>query len=168
MEVSKKYKWALTGLIVMILLNAATLFTIWINKPEIRNWRNTDGPDKNPAHHYMKERLDLTDAQADSIEQLRREHFMEVRAKRESLDTYRQAFIDIIISDENINDAKRDSLLNLITGQYHQIERAMYQHMTEMKDVLNKDQQLRFKQLLKSTLSKNQNDSREYRKRMPH
>ncbi|MDR9417972.1 Spy/CpxP family protein refolding chaperone [Gracilimonas sp.] len=166
MEVSKKYKWALGGLIVMVLLNAATLFTIWINKPDVRNWRNADDRDRNPAQHFMKERLDLTDAQSDSVESLRHAHFSEVRQNRDSLNKYRQAYLEFIMSDESGNKAKKDSLLNLITGQYHQIESAMYQHMAEMKEVLNSEQQQKFKKVLKNTVFRNQHDNREHRERM--
>ena len=164
MDTSKKYKWALTGLIVMILLNAATLFTIWLNKPDVRPWR---GAHHNYREHrsvqdVMKNRLGLTNIQSDSIQHLRKEHYREMRSYRDTLDTYRQAYLEFVMSNETDN-SQRDSLLTLITGQYREIERSMYRHMAEIKNVLDEEQRQKFESFLKTTFF-NDNSKRERRK----
>jgi Spy/CpxP family protein refolding chaperone len=157
METHKKYKWALTGLIIMIILNAATLLTIWLNQPDGRDWRHhKDGDrDRTGIHQFMKKELGLSDTQVESMATMRRTHFQEMKNLRDDLESYRRAYFDFIMSSDTENEQKRDSLLSQLTTQYIEVEDALYIHMSEMKTVLNQEQQQKFKQLMKDTFLHN-------------
>lgn len=163
METTKKYKWALTGLIVMILLNAATLITIWVNQPDGKDWRKhrNQEHDRGSIQEYMKEQLDITDQQAETIVELRREHYREIRSVRDSLDKQRRAYFKFVMSDDAGDQAKRDSVLNLLTGQYENIEGLLYSHMTEIKELLNEEQQAKFEKMMLNTFFKEHNKRKE-------
>ncbi|MBO6587306.1 MAG: periplasmic heavy metal sensor [Gracilimonas sp.] len=153
MKIETKFKWALTGFLVMVLLNAALLTTIWIKKSGNRDGRSYRDNDRNPnvIHRYMQRELQLTDTQADSLSALRKSHFQEMRVLRKELNVDRRAYFDFIMSDEANNDQKRDSILTELTNQYSLIENMFYTHMTDMKEILNSEQQERFEQLMRET-----------------
>lgn len=153
MKIETKFKWALTGFLVMVLLNAALLTTIWIKKSGNRDGRSFRDSDRNPnvIHRYMQRELQLSDDQTDSLSALRKSHFEEMRELRKGLNEDRRAYFNFIMSDEAANDQKRDSILTELSDQYNLIENMFYTHMTDMKEILNNDQQERFEQLMRET-----------------
>lgn len=153
MKIETKLKWVLTGFLVMVLLNAALLTTIWIKKSGNRDGRSFRDNDRNPnvIHRYMQRELQLTDAQTDSMSALRKSHFEEMRKLRKELNEDRRAYFNFIMGDEANNEQKRDSLLTELTNRYNLIENMFYTHMTDMKEILNNDQQEQFEQLMRET-----------------
>jgi hypothetical protein len=162
MDIGKKYRWALTGLIIMIVLNAVTLFTIWINQSDHdrRNYRSSDH-DRGSMQEYMKEKIGLNDDQAESITDMRRGHYREIRTFRDSLEKNRRVYFEFIMSEEADNEQKRDSLRNLLTEQYENIEGLLYNHMTEVKELLNEEQQDKFEKLMLNMYFKDRNEARQ-------
>ncbi|MEX0724401.1 MAG: periplasmic heavy metal sensor [Gracilimonas sp.] len=162
MDIEKKYRWALTGLIVMILLNAATLITIWVNQPDNdRRSHRGSGHDRDSIQEYMKEKIGLTDEQAEAITEMRRGHYREIRTFRDSLEQNRRVYFEFIMSEEADNEQKRDSLRNLLTEQYENIEGLLYNHMTEVKELLNEEQQDKFEELMLNMYFKDRNEDRQ-------
>ncbi|MEQ8523711.1 periplasmic heavy metal sensor [Gracilimonas sp.] len=156
MTIEKKYKWVLTGFIIMLVLNLAALTTIWFGSPVTRDWnyRNNGNQGRTQVHKFMQKELGLSEAQTDSISTLRKAHFGEMRKLRNNLEVQRQAYFDFIMSENSDNPSQRDSLLNELTRQYIEVEGALYVHLSEMKSVLNSSQQKKFKQLMRETLLK--------------
>ncbi len=163
MKIETKFKWALTGFLVMVLLNAALLTTIWIKKADNRDRRSFRDSDRNPnaIHRYMQRELQLTDAQTDSLSAIRKAHFQEMRELRKELNENRRAYFNFIMGDEAGNDQKRDSILTELTNQYNLIENMFYTHMTDMKEILKNDQQERFEQLMRETFLHDRKDGRD-------
>jgi Spy/CpxP family protein refolding chaperone len=157
MNVETKFKWALTGFLVMVLLNVSLLATIWINRAGAHEGKNIRDNDRNPSivNRYMQRELQLTAAQADSLSALRTSHFEDMRALRSELDERRRAYFDFIMSEEADNTQKRDSILTELTEQYSLIENMFYTHMAEIKGLLNSDQQEGFERLMRETFLRN-------------
>jgi|GEM_PF-1115768 Spy/CpxP family protein refolding chaperone len=157
MDTQKKYRWALTGLLIMIALNVATLFTLWMNKPDGPNWRQhrMDEHGRTAVHQFMKNELGLSESQVDSMAALRRQHFREMDALRKELESSRRAYFDFMMGKDADQAPKRDSLMSRLANQYIEVEGALYNHMSEMKTVLNSDQQQKFKVLMKDTFLRN-------------
>lgn len=170
MDYQKKYRWAVTGLLVMILLNVVTLLTIWLNKPDYSEWIHNRDEDRghNGVHQFMQKELGLSSAQMDSIAALRRTHFRELRTMKRNLEQMRRNYFDMLMNPETEFDISRDSLVQNMAGQYIAIEKSMHRHMSEMKSVLNEDQQQKFERLMKNTLMKQGDRERERRNRMNH
>ncbi len=167
METEKKYKWALTGFIIMIILNVAILFTIWMNYPDGRDWRKGRdiGHERTAPHKFMQKELGLTDIQVDSMAALRKAHFQEMRGLRKELERDRRAYFDFLMSPEAENQQKRDSLVTQLTQRYIHLEQSLYMHMSEMKEVLNREQQQEFKRLMKDSFLGNHREDGERRHR---
>jgi|AntRauTorckE6833_2_1112554.scaffolds.fasta_scaffold00051_13 hypothetical protein len=166
MDIGKKYRWALTGLVIMILLNAAILITVWVNQSD-NDRRNHPGSghERGSIQEYMKEKIGLNDEQAESITEMRRGHYREIRTFRDSLEKNRRVYFEFIMSEEADNQQKRDSLRNLLTEQYENIEGLLYNHMTEVKELLNEEQQDKFEELMLNMYFKDRNESRQENRR---
>lgn len=160
METQKKYKWALAGFILMILLNVAILVTLWTLRPDARDWRANRDPERgqNAVHQLMKHELGLTQMQEDSITAMRQRHFREAQQLKNQLENKRRLYFDMIMSQDENKIQKRDSLLTELTQQYLNVEESFYRHMAEMKSVLNKEQQLKFRELMKESFRNGRRD----------
>lgn len=165
MNIEKKYRWALTGLIIMILINAVTLVSVWVYHPDGNDWRKYRNNDKERGsiQQYMKDQLGLTDEQADTIVKLRKDHYQEIRSFRDSLEKGRRAYIDFIMSEEARDQSKRDSILTILTDQYENIEGSLYNHMIEINDLLDREQQVRFQEMILNTYTKGHDKSRTHK-----
>ena len=154
MTTESKYKWALTGLIVMVLLNAVTLITLWTNRPDLPDMQmHREGErGRNAVHQFMQKELGLTTAQMDSIDSYRKSHFRKMEMMREELEQARRAYFDFVLGPEADNSQKRDSLLSDMTRQYVEMEEAFYTHMADMKNVLDSEQRQKFKRLMRDTM----------------
>lgn len=153
MDLQKKYKWALIGLAIMVLLNTATLLTIWMNNPFYGQMMHDrqQNQDRSEMHQSMKNQLGLTDEQSQKIVEIRRSHYREMRTLRAQMDDYRNAYLDIALAENAGNTAQKDSLMNLLTEQYMKIEQSMFSHFSEMREVLDEQQRQTFKDLMRNS-----------------
>lgn len=161
MTTEKKYKWAVTGFIVMLILNLATLTTIWVGGTDTQNWdrRSDTEQGRTAVHRFMQRELGLSEAQIKSMAEMRRSHFTEMRELRGELEDQRHAYFEFIMGADASNKQKRDSILTELKEQFAETEDAFYVHMTEMKSVLNAGQQEKFKQLMKESMLHDHRDN---------
>jgi len=152
METSKKYKWALSGLIVMIVLNGIILTTFWLDHSDRRDWHKHGDNDRerNSSQQFMINELGLNDEQSERITSLRREHYNEVRTIKKELDQTRSFYLNYILMNEDHDPEMRDSLVNALTQGYAEIEESLYVHMQDIREVLNDEQAERFKQFMQN------------------
>lgn len=157
MDNQQKYKWAVAGLVVMVLLNAVTLGMLWFNTPDeyVRDRENRVHRDG--IQRFMEKELKLSEAQADTIRTLRRKHFREAGALMRELSQTRSAYFDLMMETGNADRNKQDSLADSIASQYKEVEHLLYRHISEINDVLDKEQQPRFEQLMKDTFIRGHN-----------
>lgn len=147
MDTSKKYKWALTGLAIMVVLNAVILISFWMDQNDGVSWQKDriNTRDRNSAQQFMKNELGLTDAQFEEIESLRRQHFSEVRAIKKELDDTRRTYMNYVLMNEENDPEMRDSLVNILANGYSEIEESLYVHMQDIREILNEEQADRFR-----------------------
>lgn len=147
---SKKYKWALSGLIIMTVLNAVILVFVWMDHNDGRDWHKhrSNDRDKNSSQQFMKNELGLSDEQSDKISALRREHFGEIRSIKKELDDTRRSYLNYILMNEDHEPQMRDSLVNTLTKGYAEIEESLYVHMQDIREILNDEQAQRFKEFM--------------------
>lgn len=170
MTYEKKFKWTLTGLIVMIVLNAVTLVTFWNTLPKAPVLQDEDNVAQKEfgnhaqANRYFQERLGLTDAQSDSIIALRRKHFGQMRRMREELETVRKNYFDSLIED-TVSEAVQDSMVEEMARKSGAIEQLMSKHMLELNKKLNYQQRQEFAQMMQEMFGGNRNRGRNDRQR---
>lgn len=152
METVKKYKWALTGLIVMIILNALILGTIWLDHNDERGWHRHSDNDRarTSSQQFMKKELGLNAEQSEQIDALRREHYNEVRSIKKDLDETRRFYLNYILTNEDHDPEMKDSLVNALTQGYADIEESLYTHMQDIREILSDEQAERFKEFMQS------------------
>ena len=159
MDLEKKYKWTLTGFIIMVILNIGILITLWVNAPENRPWR-TGRESQKEMHSFFFEQLQLSDAQMDTISAIRQSHFREMRLLRKELDDKRRDYIEFVLGPDSGNKEVRDSLLNVLTIHFSKMESKMYSHMEQMRRSLSEDQQATFREVMKQSLTREQQHER--------
>lgn len=166
MELSKKYTWALSGLVIMVVLNAIILGFIWMDQNDGRDWHKNRENDrnKNSAQQFMKSELGLTDEQSEKIDALRREHFGEIRSIKKELDNTRRSYLNYVLMNEEHDPEVRDSLVNSLTESYAEIEESLYVHMQDIREILDNEQAERFKEFMQEHAQHNEERKRRNRR----
>ncbi|SMO78686.1 Spy/CpxP family protein refolding chaperone [Gracilimonas mengyeensis] len=165
MEYQQKYRWAVTGLVVMILLNAITLGAIWFDRPDQILQEDVERPPRDHMQQFMKKELNLTDAQADTIRTIRGRHFREVRQLMGDLGETRNEYFEAMTNSGQGNSDIKDSLSNELTSRYLQVERMLYRHISEVGNVLDDDQKPRYKELMKETFIRGRHNGKREQRR---
>lgn len=150
MELKKKYRWVLSGFIVMLILNVVTISSIWWVK---NNHRDRDD-DKNRnrsverIHRYMKEKLELTEVQFAEFKDLSNEHRTELDSLKKSYHETRKAYFSYLKPEgPEQNVLNSDSLENEMGRQYLLIETTVNEHISEIRELLNEDQYETFRKM---------------------
>jgi len=147
MNYQRKYKWALTGFIIMVILNLGTLVTIWVIKPPHRADLMHNRGER--MQHFITRELDLTDAQKEQFRSIRQRHIRETRSILEEMHHHRRAYFQLLKEFDRQGDSVRvDSLASLIARDQARLERSIYQHFSEIRSILNEDQKAKFEQLI--------------------
>lgn len=151
----------MAGFILMLILNLATLTTIWVGGPDTQNWdrRSDNERGRTAVHKFMQRELGLSENQVQSMAEMRRSHFIEMQEIRSKLEAQRRAYFEFIMGSDSGNKQKRDSILTELKEQFAETEDAFYVHMTEMKSVLSAEQQEKFKQLMKESMLHDHRDN---------
>ncbi|MDX1617602.1 MAG: periplasmic heavy metal sensor [Balneolaceae bacterium] len=153
-ELSKKYRWALIGFIVMVLLNIGTLATIWIIRPP---HRPAVGLEEQPrrVQRFLERELDLTASQREAFRLLRQEHFRETQSIVKDLAASRRAYFDLLSQpDSAVDAALRDSLLHRIGSGHAQLEASTYRHFREMRNMLDRGQRQKLDRIIEQTIQR--------------
>lgn len=150
METTKKYKWALAGFILMLVLNILTLTALWMTRPASQPWRGDgeDGRNRQAMHQQMKEVIGLSEDQTKAMGRMRRDHFDEMRTLRRNLEETRRRYLRSSLTDTSPSSIRRDSLMDQLTRQYTLIDQAMAQHIQDMQSVLHEEQRELFQELI--------------------
>lgn len=154
MEYAKKYRWALVGFIILLVVNIGTLATIWMMRPpqQLPAFANGEGQPRR-VQRFLERELNLNQQQRSEIRQLRQQHLSRMRSVREEIHRSRDAYLKLLQNSDSPTNKKRvDSLATLIGRAHAQLERANYEHFTQMRALLNSDQRARFDTLLEQSL----------------
>ena len=141
---------------ILVVINIATLSTLWFNKPKDRGFDRERR--SNYKEHFLKRSLNLSDQQDEELKDLRKEHFAEIRNLKEEENQLKSQFIDYAFEDvpDSVNiEEMRTQLGNLIIQQ----EKLRARHFKEVAKKLDSEQLKKFKKMTKKYLK------RELRKR---
>lgn len=152
MEYSKKFRWAMAGLITMVILNIGTVATIWMILPPSRAVVPDDDPPRR-VQRFLERELDLTRQQLDDLRELRREHFQEIRLLTNEIRQSRNAYFDLLkTADSAVDSARRDSLANQIGRHHVRLEKANYDHFMKLRGLLSNEQKVQFDRIINQTI----------------
>lgn len=150
MELKKKYRWVLSGFIVMLILNVVTISSIWWVKNNHRDRDNDNNRNRSVEriHRYMKEKLELTEVQFAEFKDLSNEHRTELDSLKKSYHETRKAYFSYLKPESSGQDAlNSDSLENEMGRQYLLIETTVNEHISEIRELLNEDQYETFRKM---------------------
>ena len=158
MNYQRKYRWALTGFIIMVILNLGTLVTIWMIKPPHRvDFRGNRGE---RLHYFITRELDLTNAQKEQFRGIRQRHVRETRTILDEMHQHRRDYFQLLKDFDRRDDSIRvDSLASLIARDQARLERSIYNHFSEIRSILNEDQKAKFEQLIDRIMRRMTGDS---------
>jgi periplasmic protein CpxP/Spy len=140
---SKQTRWATIVVAVLAILNIALIATIWLqNKKQIEPQRPPD------ARELLVHDLDLNEEQVKVFDSLRKIHFNEVGLLREQMHEKKDELFSRLSSAGESPDSAAASIGNLQT----KIELATFRHFAALRTILNKDQQVKFDQVIQEVL----------------
>ncbi|MDX1637735.1 MAG: Spy/CpxP family protein refolding chaperone [Balneolaceae bacterium] len=151
MTYQHKYRWALAGFLILLLLNIGTLTTIWlIHPPQQVLGEREDRPRR--VQRFLANELDLTPDQRRNMQELRRDHLEQMRPLLTALRSARRSYV-AHLRIENREESPRDidSLAKQIGDIQAEIERERYRHFRQIRTILDKDQRSRFDRLVRQS-----------------
>jgi len=155
MEYSKKYRWALIGFIIMVLLNIGTLVTIWMIQPPRLGGVVFGEEQPRRVQRFLQRELSLTPEQLDAFQRLRREHMRETQSIITGLQETRSAYFELLNRpDSAVSTTARDSLEQRIGRAHARLEASTYRHFRELRDILDEEQRQRFNRVIDQTMQR--------------
>lgn len=131
---NKMFFWCM---IILVVLNIATLTSFWLGKskviPPIAPRQRADG------QRIMQEQLELSDEQAQQFEQIRNEHFMRTRPLQDDTHKIR---LDLL-NETFVSEPDKTRIKNLFTeleNKQSQFEKNLFRHFQELKEACNEQQ----------------------------
>jgi len=155
MTYEKKYKWALSGFIIMLIMNIAVLTTIFVVKQKEHRHDERNGSVSLKVQRFIEHELDLSDAQKKEFKQLRQQHFKETKILYKDIGTYRkELFSELKGGEKNGSAVRIDSLTNLIGDTQTQLDRAVYSHFVKLRSICNEEQRQKFDQIMQKVMQR--------------
>jgi len=161
MDYFTKNKMLFWCVIVLVVLNAATLTSFWMGKSTAELPRHPDGG--RDGQKIMEERLQLSDEQGLQFKQIRNEHFMRTRPLQGDMHKTRLDILDEIFASEP-DDVKIQKLLAELGIKQNEFESKLIRHFQELKGACNAQQTEELKHMLLGLIERTQpRDPRHHR-----
>lgn len=152
MDYAQKYKWAVTGFIIMVILNIIVLATIWaVRHDGHQHSRNVPVPFR--MQRFMERELNFSKAQKETFRQLRKEHIRESRAIHKEIRQYRRALLGQLHSRKT-GQIRVDSLANLIGHAQARLDAAIYNHFVEVRSICDEEQKKKFDRIIRRVIQR--------------
>lgn len=149
MDYFTKNKMLFWCVIVLVVLNAVTLTSVWIKRPPLGP---PTGPDGRPdGHKIMEERLGLSLEQGEEFERIRDEHFMRTRRLQDDTHKVRLDLLDEMFALEP-DETRIEELFGELGDNQNQFERNLYQHFQELKNACDQQQAEELKFMLRDLI----------------
>lgn len=162
MEYAKKYRWALIGFIILLVLNIATLATIWIIRPPTRLAGFGEQEQPRRVQRFLERELDLSRQQRESFRQLRENHMRETRSLVSELLDSRRAYYELLNRpDSAIGVSVKDSLVRRIGSAHARLEESTYNHFQEVRRILDEEQRRQFDSIIEQTIERRSRNRRQ-------
>lgn len=132
---SRREKILMMIILVLVLVNSATLILMWVNKPPF--------PPKHPHHQrpdkLIIERLELDDEQQKQFEEIKKEHQGQMRKLNEEANTLHQKYFALLEND-SVNDSIVDTYEKQLASITEKREEYTFQHFQKLKAICKPEQ----------------------------
>ncbi|MFY7901045.1 MAG: hypothetical protein ACOVNY_12735 [Chitinophagaceae bacterium] len=145
-------KWWAIAVVVLIILNIATLATFWmIRSKEMIQKENLLPPKKDGAAMYLIEQLQFDSIQKKEFLFLKQTHQKGIRDTRNKLRHVKENFFDLL-SDTTISEKDIIERSSEIASLEQEIEMLSFQHFQQVRKLCNAKQQEHFDAIIKDVL----------------
>jgi Spy/CpxP family protein refolding chaperone len=168
MDFFAKEKMTFWAVILLIILNVATLSVLWIRSGRDRSHRHDgkehpfapapmmQGPQQAPPMPppppgMIEQELGLSAQQADALKKLREGHFEKVDALMKEIEKTKKELFDMLFA-ENVDQAKVAEKINFITGKRSEVERLTFNHFKDVIALCDGKQKEKFRGILEGAL----------------
>lgn len=140
-----KQKILIATIVILVVINLATLSFMWFSKSGGSKRYRTDS--RNRTEMILERRLKLSEDQVEAFREAREEHFKETTPIMESIHANRVKFNNTNSYELEENEIKllADSI-GVLTAQ---LERYNFEHMQELRAICNENQKKRFDAITK-------------------
>lgn len=145
MEYKTKYRWALTGFLVMLVLNIAVITGIWILRPG-GGPPFREGQSQFRVQRFIERELNLTEDQKNRFRELRRDHIRDTRTYFKDIRMARGELFEALSDDAS--DASVDSLTTVIGRKQQELEQAFYDHFSKLRSICDEEQKAKFDRII--------------------
>ena len=149
MDIFKQKRNLIITVVVLVLLNIATLSTIWFSRPNHRFPGKPDfGADKkNHVQKLLKEELGFTDEQAEKYVTLQKKHRKDMSKLNEEFMEAKRNIFDYVLQNE-IDEETLDSLKKVSLEKQSKLDNMTINHFKELKKICKPEQVEKLKDIM--------------------
>ncbi len=143
----------LTGILIVMLViaNIITIASFWMKKEEKQHSVVAKIPPKGPAFEFIIHELKMDSVQQINYEQLRLTHRRVNDSIRKLINEERDQLFGML-KQENPADSAVQNTLNRIASQERSILLNTFTHFAEVKAICNKEQQVKFTEIIQEAI----------------
>lgn len=145
MDVFKQKRNLVITIVILVILNIITLSLLWIGRPQPNKYRPMGN--NNHIQKLLKEELGFSDEQTKHFLEIRENHIKNTKQLNEATKRIKKQMFDLAL-DETDQQSVSDSLLNLTLEKQKRLEKAMFQHFIDIKNLCNPEQKVKLKKLM--------------------
>lgn len=145
MRIDTKYRWALAGFALMLILNLVLIGSLWWLRPSGSAGRGI-GP-QHRVQRMLNQELELSDRQQRQFRQLRQQYRQQMMVLADEMRLQRRALYGAV-RDSGVTEGAVDSLSAQLADVHRQMERVNVAHFRQLRSLLDAGQQRRFDRML--------------------
>ena len=147
MDVFKQNRYLNGVVILLVVLNLATLTMLWLGRSQGPPPGRPPRPGQNQIQRMLREELAFDEDQVNRYLRLRHELREQVRRIDDEVRQIKKQMFDEVLQDHPQRELS-DSLLAMAQEKQAQIEKLTYQHLLNLRNLCKAEQQDKLKQLM--------------------
>ncbi|MBK7631729.1 MAG: hypothetical protein IPJ23_13700 [Ignavibacteriales bacterium] len=150
MDIFKQKRYLIFVIVLLVILNLATILMIWLNKPpQHMMQREQRRPEQEKMHiqQLLKDELGFDKTQTEQYLKLRKEQQERASLIQNEIQRIKKQMFDEVLKD-NPQTSLSDSLLKLSQEKMADLEQLTFRHFLDLKKLCKPDQQDKLKFLI--------------------
>jgi hypothetical protein len=148
MNFFSKQRFINLTILVLVLLNMATIAFFWFSRPP---FGKAMPENRQIIEKFLIEKLHFTPEQQHRFQQLKEEHQHQTRQIREELRPLKDSFFSHL-EDKNLPQHALDSLSMLIGKKSAELDLVTFEHFRAVRNICNDEQKVTFDELIQEVL----------------
>lgn len=158
MDYFTKKRLAIWGVVLLVIMNLASLATVWYQQHHPPEFLRQPGPrlqdpaqQINQVNAFLRHELQLSDTQAQQFADMQRQHFNRVKAEHDAIRNLRQELFNQLSSSPP-DTVKVEKLATAIGDRHRELEILTFQHLIDLKKLCTAKQQQKLNSLFRELL----------------